>query len=153
MTEWVCRWKPCWILTGDTFQKAYLEVWQRVKDGQNYDPIGDATQSIPFATDSTKIRGSENNDGTFKREQHWDNSSSPESSWQAVGEPDEPTWKLLGTQGTSAFWETSGAPFLPKKRLCNYVHPKQHGHLPDRLSLPYRDEEILSGYEKDVSFI
>ena len=39
------------------------------------------------------------------------------------------------------------------QRVCNYVHPKQHGPFPDRLKLPYTDEEILSGYEEDVPFI
>ena len=33
------------------------------KDGQNYDPVEGSSQSIPFATDSTKMK-SENNDGT-----------------------------------------------------------------------------------------
>ena len=42
---------------------------------------------------------------------------------------------------------------ISKKRVCNYVHPKQHSPFPDRLKLPYPDEEILSGYEEDVSFI
>ena len=37
--------------------------------------------------------------------------------------------------------------------MCNDIHPKQHGPFPDRLKLPYPDEEILSGYEKDVSVI
>ena len=37
MTEWICRWKPFWIPIGDTFQKAYLEEWQRVDDGQKRD--------------------------------------------------------------------------------------------------------------------
>ena len=30
--------------------------------------------------------------------------------------------------------------------------PKQHGPFPERLKLPYADEEILSGYDEDVSF-
>ena len=25
MTEWICRWNPLWIPTGDTFQKTFLE--------------------------------------------------------------------------------------------------------------------------------
>ena len=28
MMEWVCRWKLCWILFGDTFPKAYFEDLQ-----------------------------------------------------------------------------------------------------------------------------
>ena len=144
-----------------------------------------------FAADSTKVRRSENNDGTVKHEQKrdsgednlqtspkttkssktvevrgndvnfkhvqlwdpWDTSSLPKSSWQAVGEPDAPTWKLSGTQGTSAFWENRKHQCLPKKRVCDKIHPKQHGPFPDRLKLPYPDEEILSRYEEDVSYI
>ena len=34
MTEWVCRWKPFWVPSGDTFKKAYLEEWERVNDEQ-----------------------------------------------------------------------------------------------------------------------
>ena len=41
----------------------------------------------------------------------------------------------------------------PKKRVCKYIHPQQHSLFPERLRLPYPDEEILSGYEEDVSFI
>ena len=37
--------------------------------------------------------------------------------------------------------------------MCNYVYPKQHSPFPDRLKLPYPDEEILSCYEEDVSFV
>ena len=47
MTEWICRWKPFWIPTGDTFQKAYLEAWQRVDDGQKCDPGEDNSQTTP----------------------------------------------------------------------------------------------------------
>ena len=52
---------------------------------------------------------------------------------------------LLGTIGE--------APLPPQKRVCNYVHPKQHSPFPDCLRLPYPDEEILSSFEEDVSFI
>ena len=36
MTEWVCRWKPFWIPSGDTFQKAYLEEWEHFNDEQSH---------------------------------------------------------------------------------------------------------------------
>ena len=39
------------------------------------------------------------------------------------------------------------------KRVCNDFHPKHHGPFPDRLRLPYPDEEIISGYEEEVSSI
>ena len=75
------------------------------------------------------------------------------SSWQGIGKPDAPTWKLSGTEGTSAFWETSEAPLPPPKRVCNFIHPKRLSPCPERLGLPFPDGEILSGYEEDVSFI
>ena len=139
MVEWVCRRKPCCVLIEDTFNKAYFEDWQLVKDGQNYDPVGDAT--IPFAASSTsknvslvrtifrrvpRLQNLRNycspcgNDANYKHEQlwdPWDTSSLPKSSWQAVGEPYAPTWKFSGTQGTSAFWEKSEAP-LPHQKTC-----------------------------------
>ena len=52
----VCRWKPCWVLIDDTFKKVYFEDWQLLKVGQNYNPVEDATQSIPLGADSTKER-------------------------------------------------------------------------------------------------
>ena len=53
------------------------------------------------------------------------------------------------TQESAVFW---CAP-LPKTRVRNFIHPKQFGIFPKRLSLPYPDEEILSDYEEDVSSI
>ena len=153
MTEWVCRWKPCWVLIDDTLKQAYCKDSQLLKDGQNFHLVEDATQSIPLAADSTKVRRSEDKDGTVKHEQPLDASSAPKSSWQAVGEPDAPTWKLSGTQGSSAFWEKLEAPLPHQKRGCNFIHPKQLSPFPERLKLPYPDEEILSGYEEDFSFI
>ena len=40
-----------------------------------------------------------------------------------------------------------------QKRVCIFIHPKQHGPFLERLTLPHPDEEILSGFEEDVSFI
>ena len=62
MTEWICGWKPFWILAGDTFQKAYLEEWQRVDDGQKRDSVKDSTQTVPCAFDSSKLWKTENGD-------------------------------------------------------------------------------------------
>ena len=102
MAEWICRWKPFWIPIGDTFQEAYLEEWQLVDDGSKRDPVEDSAQTIPCASDSSKLWKAENRDCALKFEQPLDTSSAPKSSWQAVGEPDGPTWMLSGTQGTSA---------------------------------------------------
>ena len=103
MTGWVCQWKPFWIPVGDTFQKAYLEEWQHVDDGPTRDPGENSTKTVPCAADSMRQRRAENNDCAAECEQLLDTSSAPKSSWQAVGEPDAPTWKLSGTQGTSLF--------------------------------------------------
>ena len=72
------------------------------KMGMILKPTDDATQAPRLAADSTRVRRSENKDGTVKREQPLD-ASAPRPSWQAVGQPDAPSWKLSGTHGTSAF--------------------------------------------------
>ena len=141
MMEWICRWKPCWILIDDAFKKVYLEDWQLLKKWAFVSPIDDSSQALPIAADSPTVRRSDNKDGTFKHEQVWDAPSGPKSSWQAVGEPDAPTWKLSGTQGTSPFWEKSEAPLPHPKRRCNFIHPKQLSPFPERLKPPYPDEE------------
>ena len=62
-------------------------------------------------------------------------------------------WKHTETQESSVFWEPLGAPVPPKTRGRNFIHPIQFGIFPKRLSLPYPDEEVLSGYVEDVSSI
>ena len=104
MTSWVCQWKPFWIPVGDTIQKAYLEEWQRVDDGSKSDPGEYSLRAGPFVADSRRHQRAENSDCVIKYEQPLDAQSAPKSSWQAVGEPGAPTWKLSGTEGTSAFW-------------------------------------------------
>ena len=131
MGEWICRWKPFWIPTGDTFQKAYLEEWQLVDDGSKRDPGEDNLQTSPNTTESAKLLKFRSNDVTIKQEQPWDILSSPNLRGKQL--------ENSGTQITSAFWEISGAPLLHQKRVCNYVHPKQHGPFPDRLKVPYTD--------------
>ena len=103
MADWICRWKPFRLPVGETFQKGYLEEWQPVDDGSKRDPGEDNLQTSRDTTESAKLLRFGSNDVTFKQEKPWDTPASPKSSWQAVGEPDEPTWKLSGTQGTSAF--------------------------------------------------
>ena len=83
-------------------------------------PIDDATQALLLAAGSTRVRRSENKDGTVK--QIWDAPSAPRSSWQAVGDPDAPTWKLSGTQGTSALWKNWKAPLPLPKRMRPFCY-------------------------------
>ena len=87
-------------------------------------------------------RNPESKDIIFKQEQPWDTPSSPKSSRQAVREPDEPTWKLSGTQGTPAFWEISGAPLPHLKRVYNCIHPKQSLSRSSEIAVPLRRDII-----------
>ena len=153
MTDWVCRWKPFWIPSGDTFQKAYLEEWEHVNDEQRHVLVEDKPHPISRATESAKLQKAGKDEKNTTREPPCDVPSSPKSSWQAVGESEAPTWKYTVTLESAVFWEPLGAPLLPKNRVCNFIHPKQFGPLPKRLILSYPDEEILSGYEEDVSSI
>ena len=70
MTEWVCRWKPFGIPTSDTFQKAFLEEWQRVDDGRKRDLGEDNLQTSPSTEESAKPLKSCSKDIIFKQEQH-----------------------------------------------------------------------------------
>ena len=153
MTGWACQWKPFWIPVGDTFQKAYPEEWQLVDDGSICDPGEYSVRAVPYVADSMRQRRAENSDCAIKYERPLVVPSASKPSWQVVGQPDAPTWKLSGTQGTSAFWENSEAPLPHPMRRCNFIHSKQLSPFPERLELPYPNREILSGCEEDVSFI
>ena len=133
MSGWICQW---WIPVGNTFQKAYLEEWLRVDDGSRSDPGENSIKAFPIATDPTTVRRSENKDCIVEHKQPLDASSAPTSSWQPVGQPDAPTWELLGSEGTATFWEKTEAQLLPPKRRCNF-HPKQLSPFPEHLELPY----------------
>ena len=153
MTCWVCQWKPFWIPVVDTFQRAYLEEWQRADDGSICDPGEYSIRAVACVADSRRQQRAENSDCAIKYEQPLDAPSAPRSSWQEVGQPDVPTWKLSGTENTSAFWENSEAPLPLPKRVRNFVFPKQLSPFPARSELPSPDGEILSSYDKDVTFI
>ena len=45
------------------------------------------------------------------------------------------------------------APLPPLRplRKCNFIHPRQLSPFPERLELPFSNDEILSGYEEIVS--
>ena len=69
MTSWICQRKPFWIPVGDTFQKAYLEEWQRVDDGSICDPGENSIKTVPCAAASMRQRRAENSDCAIKYEQ------------------------------------------------------------------------------------
>ena len=132
MSGWICQWKPFGIPVGDTFQKAYIEEWLRAGDDSINDPAENSIKAVPTANVSTMVRGSENNDCTVKHKQPLDAPSAP----RPMGQPDAPTWKLLGSQGTASFWVKTEAPLPLPKRRCNFIHPKQLRPFPERLELP-----------------
>ena len=97
------------------------------------------------AADLRKVPRTEYSDCTINREQPWDTSSYPKSSWQAVEEPNAPTWKFSGTHCTSASWRHH---CTPKNACATKTHQKQHGPVRGRLKLPGN----IFSYEEDVSF-
>ena len=50
----------------------YLEDWQLLRNVHNFNRIDDSSQALPLVADSTRVRRSENKDGTVKHEQPWD---------------------------------------------------------------------------------
>ena len=68
-----------------------------------------------------------------------------------MGQPDAPTWELLGHQDTASFLEKTETPLPHPKRWCNFIHPMQLSPFPERLVLPFPSGELLSGYEDVVS--
>ena len=73
------------------------------------------------------------------------------SAPRPTGQPDVPTWELMGPQGTASFWERTEAPLPSQRPRCNFTHPKQLSPFPVRLELPFPSGESLSGYEDVVS--
>ena len=62
--------------------------------------------------------------------------------------------EALGHPGYLGLLGTIGCTIArTKKKSVQLCSPKAHSPFPDRLRLPYPDEEILSGYQEDVSFI
>ena len=147
MSGWVFQRKKFWIPVGDTFQKAYLEEWLRVDDDSTSDLGEHSIKATPPVNVSTMVRNSDNKDCTVKHKQLEEAPSAP----RPTGQPDAPTWELLGPQGTPSFWERTEAPLPLPRRRCDFTHPKQLSPFPERLELPFPSGEILSGYEDVVS--
>ena len=79
--------------------------------------------------------------------------SLPQSSWQALGDTNEPRkpWTHTETEKKCSVLGTPGRASTSENPCSQFFHPVQFGILPKRSSLPYPDAEILSGYEEDVS--
>ena len=59
MTKWVCKWKPFWVLRGDTFQKAYQEELEQEDDDQSYIP-GTESKNSHTSYSAPRTTASEN---------------------------------------------------------------------------------------------
>ena len=123
-----------------------------VKHEQKRDSGECNLQTSQKTTESAKLLRSGDNDVNFKHEQPWDPVNTEifvASSWRTR----RANLEVLGNSGHIGLLGKSRKHHcLPKKRVCNKIHPKQHSPFPDPLKLTYCHEEILSGYEEDVSF-
>ena len=127
-----------------------------VKHEQKRDSGEDNLQTSPKTTESAKLLKSGSNDVNPKHVQPWGplghliiTKVFVTSSWipghEVLGHP-----RYLDRLGKNREHHC----LSHQKRVCNYIHPKEHGPFPDRLKLPYSDEEeLLSGYEEDASYI
>ena len=135
MPSWVSQWKPFWTRVGETNKKAFLEEWIFVgddsSDGQN------VTDFLVFhSTGHTN----------YIRDDH---PPTPRPSRQ----PDSLPWEPTRPQDKAYSWERIEAPVPPSRPRprCNFIHPRQLSPFPERMELPFSNDEILSGYEDIVS--
>ena len=59
-------------------------------------------------------------------------------------------WETAKPQDKACFVERIEAPLPPlrPRPKCNFIHPRQLSPFPERLVLPFSNDEILSGYEE-----
>ena len=133
--------------------KKVLGRVEKVDVEQNYDSGKDKSCLTAIFAESERLQKVHEDERTTTREPHRGGSSLPKSSWEAVGAFDAPSWKHTGTQECTVSWGFLGAQPRSKARVRYFIHPKQFGTFPKRFALPYSFEEILTGYEEDVSSI
>ena len=76
-----------------------------------------------------------------------DHPPTPRPSRQPDSLPCDPT----RPQDKAYFWERNEAPLPPLRPKCNFIHLRQLSPFPERLELPFSNDEILCGYEDIVS--
>ena len=66
---------------------------------------------------------------------------------------DSPPWEPTRPQDKAYFCERIEAPLPPlrPRTKCNFIHPRQLSPFPECLDLPFSNDEILCGYEENVS--
>ena len=80
--------------------------------------------------------------------------STPQSSWQPYPDTSAPKRKPTEPpEDTPVVVESLDTPAPLTPCVHESIHPVQFGIMPKRLPLPHPDDEILSGYEEDVSSI
>ena len=81
-------------------------------------------------------------------------SSAPQSSWQPYPDTSAPKRKATEPpEDTPVVVESLDTPAPLTPCVHESTHPVQFGIMPKRLPLPHPDDEILSGYEEDLSSI
>ena len=134
MPSWVCQWKPFWVRVGESLKKTWLEEWIFE---------GDDSSDEQRATDFTvPLHGPGNTDNI--RDDH---PPTPRPSRP----PDSLPWEPTRPQDKAYFWERIEAPLPPSRPRCNFIHPRQLSPFPERLELPFSNDEILCGNVDIVS--
>ena len=127
MAEWTCR-----IRSATRSRKLILKSGNWLMMDQDVTPWKTQRKQFLVPLIPLCFLKAESRDSALKYEQLLDTSSAMKSSWQAVGEPDAPTWKLSRTQGASLLWEKSESPLPHQKCACNFTQPKQLSPFPER---------------------
>ena len=135
MPSWVCQWKPFWIPVGESFKKAFLVEWIFVAV---------CSSDVQNVTDFPVLHSIDLTD--YIRDDH---PPTPRPSRQ----PDSLPWEPARPQDKAYFWERIEAPLPPlwPRPRCDFIHPRQRSPFPERLELPFSNDEILCGYEGIVS--
>ena len=128
MSGSVCQWKTFWIPVEDSFKNAFVEEWVFISDEPSEGP---STVEVPMLhiTDHSEYIP-----------------VTPRTSKHSTSLP----WETAKPQGKACFWERIEAPLPPlrPRPKCNFIHPCQFSPFPERLVLPFSNDEILSGYEE-----
>ena len=152
MTEWVCRGNPFGFRAETRSKKPILKNGRRVNDEQTHAPGEDKPHQISRTTESEKLQTVKEDEWNTTRELPRDVPSLPKSSWQAsrriqrtiMGtDRDSGKRSSLGTTGRTTALEEP----CPQ---CSFIRSSL-AFFHKRLTLPYPDGEIFSGYEEDVS--
>ena len=129
MPSWVCQWKPFWIPGRRFVQKGLL--W-RSGSSSPVNLLTDRTLWISLcSTAQTTLIA------YLKHPDHRDNSI------LFLGSP-------RGPQDKAYFLERIEAPLPPlrSRPKCNFIHPRQLSPFPERLELPFSNDEILCCFEE-----